>query len=85
MCGENPETKFEWHMLHFEEAGELLEDKAPWNLRETTPAEVAKILGTSPQVAGKVVRYYPELYSREIRAGKVVYVPNIHVPEAAEK
>jgi hypothetical protein len=75
MCGENPQTKFEWHMLHFEEAGELLERERPYNFRETTPAEVAKILKTSCQVAGKVVRYYPELYTHKIRASKIIYVP----------
>ena len=78
MCGENPETRFGWLMVWFEEAGELQDENA-WktggNMRETTPAEVAKIIGTSPQIAGKVVKYYPELYTRIMRKGKVVYIP----------
>lgn len=78
MCGENPENRMEELIMNFDASGHFMTDDGR-DFAECSAEQVAKVLGTTPQVAGKVMRCFDDLWKRKIkRVGgrqKVVYVP----------
>lgn len=69
----NPETKFEKFCYDFYHAGEFMNEKG--NYRTITAEEVAEFLETSPQMAGRVLSVYDNMFRRKVINGKVVYEP----------
>jgi hypothetical protein len=76
MCGgDNPETKMEHYVFDIAEEYNGIWTGKDGNLLEFTAEALAKELGTSAQIAGKVMSYFEDLWYKEIRDGKVMYIP----------
>jgi hypothetical protein len=74
MCGgPNPETKMEKMCFCVGESGDFLDNDG--ELIECTAVEASNILETTPQVAGKIMGYFDDIWTRTVKKGKVVYVP----------
>lgn len=77
MCGTNPETRMEKLILQFDSSLYFQDDIG--NNLECDPGQVAKVLGTTSQVAGKVMRCFDDLWKREGKSiegrRKIIYVP----------
>ena len=78
MCGENPETRMEELIQGFDSSGHFMTDDGR-DFTECSAKQVAQTLGTSPQVAGKVMRCFDDLWKRKVKRvdgrRKIVYVP----------
>jgi hypothetical protein len=73
MCGDNPETRMEKLCHDFYYCGEFCDSKG--NYRTITAQEVADVLDTTPQMAGKVLSIYDNMFRRKVVKGKIVYEP----------
>ena len=73
MCGDNPTTRFEKLCHDFYYSGEFYDKKG--NYRDLTPVEIAEVLNTSPQMVGRVMSVYDNMFTRKVVNGKVVYKP----------
>ena len=61
-------------IMDFDTSGHFMTDDGR-DFTECSAKQIAQVLGTSPQVAGKVMRCFDDLWKRVIREGKVFYVP----------
>jgi hypothetical protein len=73
MCGENPETRIDELLLKIDNAGEFEDDDG--NIIEVSAQRIAEVIGTSPQVVGRLMLAFDDIWRREVRKGKVIYIP----------
>ena len=74
MCGgDYPETRMEELCHEFYNSGDFYDEKG--NYRTITAQEVADHLETSPQVVGKILEIYDNMWRRVVIKEKVAYEP----------
>jgi hypothetical protein len=76
MCGGDlPKTRMEWLLFAVtEEPAEGIVDSNGYAC-EVTADSMAIILGTTPQVVGKIMKWCWYLWERKVIKGKVTFVP----------
>ncbi|MHA2068742.1 MAG: hypothetical protein ACXABY_30630 [Candidatus Thorarchaeota archaeon] len=60
-------------ILKLDGAGEL--DDGDGNPKEISAQEVAEVIGTTPQVVGKVMKCFYDVWKPSKKNGRVVYIP----------
>ena len=77
MCGEGYDTRMEELAQNFDDSGLFMDGAG--DFEECDAQQVAKAMKTTPQVAGKVMRCFDDIWRRTVRTvdgkRKVIYVP----------